>query len=89
MRENILRSDLRGGWPSAPQPDDHAARIARFALAVVAAAAAIPIDPDRPELGPVRLRAGFHSGPVVASVVGNKNPRYWYKPGAPEGWWRR
>jgi class 3 adenylate cyclase len=27
-------------------------------------------------LGYVSVRAGFHTGPVVASVVGNLNPRY-------------
>jgi len=56
---------------------DHAARIANFAIAAIAAAAASPIDLDQPALGTVKIRAGFHSGPVVASVVGHKNPRYW------------
>eukprot|EP00951_Prasinocladus_malaysianus_P012470 scaffold92921_cov35-Prasinocladus_malaysianus.AAC.1 len=27
-------------------------------------------------MGVVNIRVGFHSGPVVASVVGNLNPRY-------------
>lgn len=34
------------------------------------------LDNDRPELGCVNIRVGFHSGPVVASVVGNMNPRF-------------
>ncbi len=55
---------------------DHAARIARFAVAVVAAAAETAVDPEDPSLGTVRLRAGFHSGPVVAGVVGKRAPRY-------------
>ncbi len=58
------------------QPFDHAARVARFALAAVQAAATTLIDPENPALGPVRLRVGFHSGPVVAGVVGKRAPRY-------------
>jgi len=34
------------------------------------------LDESRPELGCVNIRVGFHSGPVVASVVGNVNPRF-------------
>lgn len=34
------------------------------------------IKEDCPELGCVNIRAGFHSGPVVSSVVGNMNPRF-------------
>ena len=55
---------------SARQPADHAIRLARFALAAVAAAAALPIDPQRPELGCIRLLAGMHSGAVCGRVVG-------------------
>ena len=29
-----------------------------------------------PSLGYINIRAGFHSGRVVASVVGASNPRY-------------
>eukprot|EP00873_Tetraselmis_striata_P012942 jgi/Tetstr1/433206/TSEL_022494.t1 len=57
------------------QPD-HAARVARFALALCKAANQVPISTSRPELGNIQIRAGLHSGPVVASVVGNLNPRY-------------
>jgi hypothetical protein len=39
------------------QPDDHAARLARFAVAAVAAAQAVPVDEDRPELGTLQVRA--------------------------------
>lgn len=57
------------------QPD-HVKRIAEFAIAVVNAANDILIDTDHPEKGTVAIRAGFHSGPVVANVVGSLNPRY-------------
>ena len=57
---------------SARQPADHAVRLARFAAATVAAAAAagIPADPRRPELGPLALLGGMHCGAVCGSVVG-------------------
>ena len=57
------------------QPD-HAARIARFALDAVRAARATLIRADDPCAGTVRIRAGFHAGPVVANVVGSRNPRF-------------
>jgi class 3 adenylate cyclase len=57
------------------QPD-HAARIARFALDAVQAARATHIRADDPAAGTVRIRVGFHSGPVVANVVGARNPRF-------------
>ena len=50
--------------------------MARFSLAAVKAAAETLIDPARPMLGSVRLRVGFHCGPVVAGVVGKRSPRY-------------
>ena len=34
------------------------------------------MDPDDPSLGHINIRAGFHTGPVIASVVGKLNPRY-------------
>ena len=63
-----------GGLPKA-QPD-HTLRIARFALEAVQAANQVMVDEEDPEKGSISIRVGFHSGAVVASVVGNLNPRY-------------
>ena len=58
------------------QNDDHAMRIAHFAIHAIEAANSTLIDPSNPELGTIQIRVGFHSGPVVANVVGTRNPRY-------------
>jgi len=58
------------------QESDHALRIAHFAIHAVEAAASTPIDPENLALGNINIRVGFHSGPVVANVVGSRNPRY-------------
>jgi class 3 adenylate cyclase len=55
---------------------DHAKRIADFAVAAINAANETLIDPDNPDRGVVNIRVGFHSGSVVANVVGSRNPRY-------------
>jgi len=55
---------------------DHTKRIAEFAVDAVAAANNTPISLDDPSLGCVVIRAGFHSGPVIASVVGSRLPKY-------------
>lgn len=57
------------------QPD-HAKRIADFAVDVMEAANKTMIDVEDPSKGFVTIRVGFHSGPVVANVVGSRNPRY-------------
>ena len=57
------------------QPD-HTARIAKFAFAAIKAANETLISERYPAKGCVNIRVGFHSGPVVANVVGTKNPRY-------------
>jgi len=58
------------------QPTDHTKRIAEFAIEAIIAASDTMIDPDDESKGYVTLRVGFHSGPVVADVVGSRNPRY-------------
>jgi len=63
-----------GGLPK-PQ-DDHTQRVALFSLDAMRAANSTLIDEEEPSLGTISIRVGFHSGPVVASVVGELNPRY-------------
>uniref|UniRef100_A0A061QTS4 Tkl dicty4 protein kinase n=1 Tax=Tetraselmis sp. GSL018 TaxID=582737 RepID=A0A061QTS4_9CHLO len=63
-----------GGLPE-PQ-EDHTLRIARMALDCIDAANQTLIDPEDLSLGYINIRVGFHSGPVMASVVGDLNPRY-------------
>lgn len=58
------------------QAKDHAKRIANFAIDAIIAANETYIDEDDPDAGCVSIRVGFHSGPVVADVVGQRNPRY-------------
>jgi class 3 adenylate cyclase len=60
----------------SPQQNDHAKRIASFAIDAIEAANTILIDEDDPSSGYISIRVGFHSGPVVADVVGSRNPRY-------------
>ena len=58
------------------QDEDHAKRIAEFAIATVSAANETFIDLEDEEKGCVNIRVGFHSGPVVADVVGTRNLKY-------------
>jgi len=58
------------------QPNDHVKRIAEFSVNALQAAKETLIDVDDKHMGYVNIRIGFHSGPVVASVVGSRNPRY-------------
>ena len=58
------------------QEADHARRVAEFAVAAIQAANTTLIDTEAPDRGFVNIRVGFHSGPVVADVVGSRNPRY-------------
>lgn len=58
------------------QEYDHVKRVAEFASDAIAAANETYIDPSDPSKGVVSVRVGFHSGPVVADVVGTRNPRY-------------
>ena len=50
--------------------------MARFALDALKASQQTWVDEEDHSLGRLNLRVGFHSGPVVASVVGSRNPRY-------------
>jgi class 3 adenylate cyclase len=58
------------------QPNDHALRIAHFAIHAIEAASSTLINSQRPEMGTIEIRVGFHSGPIVANVVGTRNQRY-------------
>ena len=58
-----------------PKAEDHAGRVARFAQDAIKESSKIPVHEARPDLGMINMRIGFHTGPVVASVVGNLNPR--------------
>ena len=51
------------------QPTCHAARLARFAVEAVAAAAGTLVDEDDPAQGCVRIRVGLSSGPVRLACV--------------------
>ena len=53
------------------QPD-HVKRIAEFAIDAMAAASEVLVDEDDPESQTVEIRVGFHTGPVVADVVGTR-----------------
>ena len=59
------------------QPDDHAARLARFAIDALAAAQAVPIDADDPDgRCCLQMRAGLHCGPVVGIVADHASLKY-------------
>ena len=57
-------------------PHDHAKRVALYSMDVIQAASETLVDMDDPSLGFVQIRAGFHSGPVLAGVVGSRLPKY-------------
>ncbi|GLQ36081.1 adenylate cyclase [Amylibacter marinus] len=59
-----------GGLPR--RQADHAERIANFALDVIQAAETLSESIDEK----FQLRVGFHSGPVVAGVIGAEKPFY-------------
>ena len=62
---------------NVPLPQsDHAARVCRMALDMVERAGTIPVSLTDPSFGCINIRLGVNSGPVVASVVGDLNPRY-------------
>ena len=52
------------------QESDHVKRIAEFAVEAIKAANSTLVDKDDASKGYVNIRVGFHSGAVVANVVG-------------------
>lgn len=60
----------------AVKQNDHVRIMANFAIDALKAASETMVDEDDPTKGFLQLRVGFHSGPVVAHVVGTRNPRY-------------
>jgi len=58
------------------QSDDHAVRIALFALRAQQVANSTLIDQEDTSKGCVSIRIGICSGPVVAHVVGSSRPKY-------------
>ena len=72
-RFNLLTSNL---LLSKQEQPDHVERVARFALDAMKVSQETWIDEEDHSLGKLNLRVGFHSGPVVANVVGSRNPRY-------------
>ena len=50
--------------------------MARFAIDTVDAAQSTLIDEENPGMGPIVIRVGFHSGPLVAHVVGTRTPHF-------------
>ena len=65
-------------WKSSHRPVWRPCEADRTVCAkeAVKAASETLIDEDDPCLGYLKIRVGFHSGPVVSNVVGNLNPRY-------------
>ena len=57
------------------QPN-HVSLAARFAVEALLVASTVSINVDDPPAGFVRLRVGFHTGPVVTHVIGSKNARF-------------
>ena len=58
------------------QPNDHTKRIAEFSIEAVKAANETLVDEEDATKGFVNIRVGFHSGPIVADVVGRRNRKY-------------
>jgi class 3 adenylate cyclase len=57
------------------QVDDHAARIAQFAIAAAEVASETVIDMEDVLSGFIQIRVGLHSGPVTACVLGQQSPK--------------
>lgn len=70
----LLTADMVVSGVPRTNGDNHAGEIAKMALRLVSACKTFEI-PHRPEKT-LEIRAGIHSGPVCAGVVGTKMPRY-------------
>jgi len=58
------------------QKNDHVKRMADFSRDTIQAASETLIDEDDFSKGFIELRVGFHSGPVIADVIGSRLPKY-------------
>ena len=58
------------------QSTDHVKRAAAFSKDAIKASSETLIDEEDPEKGYVQIRVGFHSGPVIADVIGSRLPKY-------------
>lgn len=58
------------------QNEDHAKRIAQFSIDAIQAAHETLVKLDDSSMGSINIRVGFHSGPVIARVVGSRLPKY-------------
>jgi class 3 adenylate cyclase len=58
------------------QPNDHAARLACFALDMIKAVRNIAVDEEDPLGGCVSIRVGLHCGPVAGAVIAPHSGRY-------------
>jgi guanylate cyclase, other len=55
---------------------DHVRRIASFAVSTIQAARKTLVHEGKPEKGYLHIRVGFHSGPVIGTVMGARNLKY-------------
>ena len=58
------------------QEEDHVVRMAEFAVDAIQAAGETLINTEDESMGFIEIRAGFHCGPLIASVVGKRTPKY-------------
>ncbi len=70
----VFTADMVVSGVPSENGDRHAGEIASMALELLAASKLFRI-PHRPEMT-LEIRAGVHTGPVCAGVVGMKMPRY-------------
>ncbi len=73
-RCTVFTADMVVSGVPSENGDRHAGEIASMALELLAASQQFRI-PHRPEMR-LEIRAGVHTGPVCAGVVGMKMPRY-------------